>query len=245
MVRDGVGWGAPSGVMAVQMAELGFTGAPAITIEGKEAQPWWNDLGVRWEIAETHYKRYPVCRWAHPAIDAVRDLMKAHNLHSSDIDSVKIQTFHYAIRLAGHDPKNLDEMTYSIVFPVAIMIVRGAIGVEELTGEVLQDQEIRRIAQATELVENEHYTEISTRKRWADVTLCLQDGRELISAPRTPKGDSDDPLTDDEISGKFHRFADPVLGLARAEEIESLTETFDQLDQTGMERLLDLVLEPA
>ncbi len=245
MLRDGVGWGAPSGVMAVQMAQLGFSGAPAITIEAEDAQQWWTDLGSRWEIAETHYKRYPVCRWAHPAIDAARDLMSENQLSSGDIKAVRIQTFHYAIRLAGHNPQNLDEMTYSIVFPVATMIVRGCIGVEELSSEVLKDQEIRRISEATELLENEHYTRISTAKRWADVTLILKDGRELKSEPRTPKGDPDDPLTDSEISEKFHRFADPVVGPARANEIETLAAAFDQLQQNDLNRLLDLVLEAA
>jgi 2-methylcitrate dehydratase PrpD len=54
MLRDGVGWGAPTGVAAAYMAQMGFTGAPAITAESEEAQPWWDDLGSRWEVMETH-----------------------------------------------------------------------------------------------------------------------------------------------------------------------------------------------
>ena len=34
MLRDGVGWGAPSGVTAAYLAREGFTGAPALTCEG-------------------------------------------------------------------------------------------------------------------------------------------------------------------------------------------------------------------
>lgn len=244
MLRDGVGWGAPSGVMAAQMAELGFTGASAITIEGEAARPWWHDLGERWEILETHYKRYPVCRWAHPAIDAARDLMDAHQLTSAQIQRVRIRTFHYACRLAGHSPKSQDEMIYAMVFPVATMIARGVIGIDELRPEILGDPEIRRIAEATDVVETEHYTKISTRKRWADVTLYLQDGRALESEPRTPKGDPDDPLSDAEIAEKFHRFADPSLGPARATEIEALAEGFDGLSADHLNRLLDAVLSP-
>ncbi len=36
MVRDGVGWGSPTGVSAVYMAQMGFTGVPAITVEGED-----------------------------------------------------------------------------------------------------------------------------------------------------------------------------------------------------------------
>ncbi|WP_282610652.1 MmgE/PrpD family protein [Pelagibius sp. Alg239-R121] len=221
-LRDGVGWGSPTGVAAVFMARHGFTGAPAITVEGEEAAGFWSDLGSRWEIGNTHYKRYPVCRWAHPAIDAARDLMTEYNLTSAQIESVRITTFHNATRLAGYDPHNLDELSYGIAYPTATMIVRGEIGVAEVSSEVLEDPEIRRISLATKLLENDDYNARALRgERWADVTLLLTDGRELRSDPRTPKGDPDDPLSDAEISEKFHRFAAPLLGKERAAGIEN------------------------
>jgi 2-methylcitrate dehydratase PrpD len=245
MLRDGVGWGAPSGVMAAYMAELGFTGAPAITAEGEAAAPWWRDLGQAWRVVEdTSYKPYPVCRWAHPSIDAAHDLMRDNNLSSKDVVRVRIQTFHYAVRLAGHNPKTLDEMSYSIAFPVATMIVRGKIGPQELQPEILQDEEIRRISNATELVETEHYTRISVGKRWADVTLYLKDGREIMSGPRTPKGDRDNPMSGEEFRRKYANFTDGLIDKGRADEIEAMALSFDALDRDGLSRLIDLAVMP-
>jgi len=240
MLRDGVGWGAPTGVSATFMAADGFTGAPAITVESQEADPFWNDLGQRWEINNTHYKAYPVCRWAHSAIDAVSDLMKKYDLKSAQIERARILTFHYATRLAGHEPQTLDELAYGLAFPFAIMAVRGKIGIEELRSEVLNDPEILRISRATEIVESDHYTEISTRKRWADVTLYLGDGREIQSDPYTPRGDPEDPLTDQEISTKFHLLADGVIGKGRADQIESMVPNVG-CDRFDLETLLDLI----
>ncbi len=220
MLRDGVGWGAPTGVSAAFLALEGFTGAPAITIEGDDAAPFWDDLGTRWDIEGTHYKAYPVCRWAHPAIDAVHDMMQENNLSSEMIISARISTFHNATKLAGHEPKTIDEVTYAIAYPFAIMAVRGNIGVAELQPDVLNDPEILRISRATVLEETEHYNKISIKKRWADVTLYLKDGRELQSKAYSPRGDPDDPLSDAEISKKFHMFADDVLGHNRAQLIE-------------------------
>jgi 2-methylcitrate dehydratase PrpD len=153
---------------------------------------------------------------------------------------VRIRTFHNATRLAGHEPKTLDEFTYAIAFPVATMIVRGKIGVEELSPEMRQDPEILRVSRVTDLVETEHYTRISTRKRWADLTLYLTDGRVLESPARTPVGDPDDPLSDAEIRDKFRRFADPVLGEARARTIEAVVAAVDE-PTTDVGRVLDLV----
>jgi 2-methylcitrate dehydratase PrpD len=243
MLRDGVGWGAPSGVAAAYLALGGFTGAPALTCEGAEAEPYWKNLGENWlTIEHTHYKPYPCCRWAHPAIDAVKDLMQTHALTHDGIARVEIRTFHYATRLAGHEPRTLDEFTYSIAFPVATMIVRGRIGAEELKSETLQDPEILRISRATELVDDPHLTEISVAKRWAAVTLLTTDGREFSSEPRTPRGDADQPLSDREISDKFHLFAVPVVGQARANRIEELSGGFDGLDACAFSELLDLCL---
>ena len=241
MLRDGVGWGAPSGVTAAYLAAEGFTGAPALTCE--EAPAFWADLGTAWRTVEdTSYKPYPCCRWAHPAIDAASDLMRAHNLVSADISGVEIKTFHNATRLAGHRPATLDEFSYSIAFPVACMIVRGQLGVPELQPESLKDVEILRVSDATQLIDDEHYTKISVGKRWAEVTLRCHDGRSFTSDPRSPRGDRDLPLSDAEISEKYHRFTDPILGRTRADALEDLSGRFDSLNASDFGRLLDLCL---
>lgn len=243
MLRDGVGWGAPTGVTAAYLAQAGFTGAPALTCEGEDEAPFWEDLGTAWRLVEdTHYKPYPCCRWAHPSVDAVADLMRDHDLHHSQVASVEIKTFHNATRLAGHAPTTLDEFAYGIAFPVATMIVRGQIGVPELTNDTLQDPDIQRISKATQLIDDPHYTKISVGKRWAEVSMTLTDGRTISAAPRTPRGDTDMPLSDQDISEKFHLFTDPVLGRTRADEIETLSTGFDALSAVDLMRLNELCL---
>ncbi|WP_350334363.1 MmgE/PrpD family protein [Coralliovum pocilloporae] len=244
MLRDGVGWGAPTGVSAIQMAQMGFTGAPAITAEGDGIEAWWGDLGERWDIVTmTHYKRYPVCRWAHPAMDALKDLMTEHRLSHRDIDRIQVVTFHNAVELAGPEPQSMDELAYSICFPVAMMAVRGKVGLDELQPAIFSDPDILRLSRRTELQEDETYNRLAKTERWAHVALTLTDGRTLRSDPRRPKGDPDNPLSDEEFTRKFHLFADPVLGAERAGELEALALRFDDLPDEGFNHLLDLALE--
>jgi 2-methylcitrate dehydratase PrpD len=243
MLRDGVGWGAPSGVTAAYLAREGFTGAPALTCEGADAAPFWADLGSAWRTLEhTHYKAYPCCRWAHPALDAVQELMQRHGLTPDRIAKVSIRTFHNATRLAVREPRTLDELNYAIAFPVAAMIVRGRMGVGELTPETMEDPEILRISRATVLIDDPEMTRISTAKRWAQVTLVTADGREFADEPRTPRGDADSPLSDADIGAKFHAFAAPVLGARRAARIAELAGRFDSLDGGAFAELMDLCL---
>ncbi|MEX0368051.1 MAG: MmgE/PrpD family protein [Ruegeria sp.] len=246
MVRDGVGWGAPSGVTAAYLAMEGFTGAPALTCEGEESAEFWADLGTGWRLVDhTHYKAYPCCRWAHPSLDAVHDMMRDNDLHHEQVASVEIRTFHYATRLAGQEPQTQDEFAYAIAFPVAAMIVRGQVGVEELTDAALRDPDILRLSRATTLIDDPEMTRISTDKRWAQVTLVLKDGRRIEDAPRTPRGDADMPLSDAQISDKFHMLADPVIGQTRADEIEALSGSFDSLSAPDLCRLMTLCTDPA
>jgi 2-methylcitrate dehydratase PrpD len=246
MVRDGVGWGAPSGVTAAYLALEGFTGAPALTCEGAEGSDFWADLGQGWRLVDhTHYKAYPCCRWSHPAIDAANDMMRDNALTHEMIKAVEIRTFHYATRLAGHEPQSQDEFAYSIAFPVAAMIVHGQVGVSELSQEALHDPNILRVSQATNLIDDAEMTRISTDKRWAQVSFVLKDGRKIESAPRTPRGDADMPLTDKEISLKFHLLANPILGVPRADEIEALSSQFDTLSVKDFYHLLDLCTDHA
>ena len=80
MLHDGSGMGALVGAMACLLAEDGFQGAPAITVEAVEVAPYWADLGQRWTILENYIKPYPICRWAHAALDALGAVMTEHDL---------------------------------------------------------------------------------------------------------------------------------------------------------------------
>jgi 2-methylcitrate dehydratase PrpD len=242
MVRDGVGWGAPSGVVGAYLAREGFTGAPALTCESEAGAPFWADLGENWlTIAHTHYKLYPCCRWAHPSMQSAAILMQQHDLMPSDVASVEIKTFHYATRLAGHRPETLDDLSYAIAFPVAAMIVRGQFGAAELTLETLKDPEILRISTATTLIEDPELTARSVDKRWAQVTLVLSDGRRVEAPPNTPRGDADDPLSDAEITAKFHGLADPAIGQKAAKQLFELCLKFDELDAKNFGTLLEML----
>jgi 2-methylcitrate dehydratase PrpD len=169
--------------------------------------------------------------------------MSQHDLNSEQVTAVRIETFKYAVELGGQNPKTLDEMTYGIVFPVAIMIARGRIGVEELQAAILEDPEICRISNATELLEDPAITQKSIEKRWARLTLLLSDGRELTSDLMSAKGDPDDPLSDTELAEKYHLFTDPVLGVSRAESVKEMAQRFDTLSNDDLSDFFDLILE--
>jgi 2-methylcitrate dehydratase PrpD len=56
--------------------------------------------------------------------------------------------------------------------------------------------------------------------RWpARVQLTLRDGRTLEAYVEYPKGDPENPLSDEELETKFHALTGPVIAEARQAEI--------------------------
>jgi 2-methylcitrate dehydratase PrpD len=227
MIKDGSGWGAMTGIMAATMARDGFTGAPAITVENGEVAELWADCGVRWRMLELYFKAYPVCRWAQPAMEAAAQLQRDHRFDHRQIDAIAVRTFHEASRLATPQPRTTDEAQYSLPFPVAALLVRGQVGPGEIEGEALTDQEILRLSRRIELIDDRRYSSLFPGERWAEVEIQLTDGRRLTSRPAVARGSADNPLSQSELSGKFHGLMEAAGLSGRARQIEDLVMNID------------------
>jgi 2-methylcitrate dehydratase PrpD len=229
MLKDGSGWGAMAGVSAAYLAGDGFTGAPAITMEAPEVAHFWGDLGQNWLVAEQYIKLYPVCRWAQPPAEAVFALIKEHQFTVDDVDEITIETFHEGMRLNAI-PTNTEEAQYSLPFAVALALVRGTIGVDEITESGLSDPKVRKVAETVVITEVDEFNAVFPQHRIARAVLKLKDGRVLTSAPTEAKGDPEDKVSDAFIKSKFYGLTVPVIGQDNASNLEN---TIQQLTDAG------------
>ncbi|MDW4550053.1 MmgE/PrpD family protein [Defluviimonas sp. D31] len=243
MVKDGSGWGAMAGVSAAYLAADGFTGAPAITVEGADVADLWDDLGTRWRIAEQYYKAYPVCRWAQPPLQAVLNLRSEHKLTSGDVERIEITTFHQSRRLATRDPKTTEEAQYSTAYPTAVALVRGRVDPVDVAEASFADPEIRRLAQSMTVTESDEYNAAFPARRIAHVALVLKDGRRLQSEPTEALYDPEAPVDMATVRAKFRAYAGPALGTDRAAAIEAAVDRLG--DGSGIADLIELVQAPA
>lgn len=242
MVKDGSGWGALSGASAAWLAADGFTGAPALLIEGEAEAAFWRDLGTRWEITHQYLKPHPVCRWAHPAMDAVEALIATHRIRRGDIEAIEIHTFAEAVRLGTRPPHTTEEAQYAMGFPVAAMAVRGAVGAAELGQDGLRDPAINALLGRIRLIEDTGFSARFPAERLAIVTVTLRSGQRLTSAPTGARGDPEVPLDDDEVGAKFHRLADGSHPQMRAVITESIAAL--DTDEGALFVLAEAILAP-
>ncbi|WP_164660604.1 MmgE/PrpD family protein [Tropicibacter sp. Alg240-R139] len=219
MLHDGSGWGAMVGLSAVVLAERGFTGAPAITIEAEEVLNHWEDLGCFWQMEHQYVKPYPICRWAHAAIDGARAIMLEHGLTHTDIKHVQVNSFHQAACLFREVPNNTSKAQYSLPFAVAAQIVHGRIGVEQISGAGLNDATVIDVMSRISVAETERHSVRFPVGRWADVQITITDGKVLKSGDTNARGGPEAPMSRDEVIAKFMEFATPSLGETRAAAI--------------------------
>jgi len=216
MLHDGSAWGALAGATAVFLAERGFTGAPAVTVEAAEVADVWRDLGQSWVVDRHYIKPYPVCRWVHALVGAALQLRSDQELRAEDIAAVELSSFHEATRLFREVPETTAVAQYAISFPVAAALVHGKLGVSQITGDGLTDAETRRLVGTTTVRESPDYNARFPAGRWGDVVLVMKDGRRLSSGPCDARGGPENPLREDEILAKFRDYAIPAIGASRA-----------------------------
>lgn len=229
MVKDGSGWGSMSGVTAAMMAQAGFSGAPAITVEAADVAEIWADLGDKWLIMDQYFKPYAVCRWAQPATVGALDLQERYLPAVEAIEAVHIYTFHEAVRLDSRRPRNTEEAQYSLPFPVATALVHGRLGISDLSGEALNDPLVLRLSDIIELIEHDPYNARFPEERFARIKVQMTGGQVYDSGPVESIWGADKPPTDEELGNKFRGLASELLPESRVLELEKAIWGFGDL----------------
>jgi 2-methylcitrate dehydratase PrpD len=211
-----------AGVSAAMMAGAGFTGAPALTVEGAEVSDIWADLGSRWRILEQYFKPHAVCCWAQPAVEGALEVFGEGGFALAEIEVTEVHTFYEAVRLGVKRPVSTEEAQYSLPFPVAAALVHGQLGAAEVSGEGLADSAVLALSERIKLIEDEGCNEVFPGKRFARVVVELNDGRRLDSVRVGPRWDGTEPPSDAELLEKFRWLAGTRLDKARTEKLLGL-----------------------
>jgi len=243
MLKDGSGWGAMTGVSAAMMAAAGFTGAPALTVEAPGVAATWADLGTRWLIAEQFFKQYAVCRWAQPAIVGALAIQQSHKLPFAAIERIQVSTFHQATRLACRRPATTEEAQYSLPFPVAAALVHGQLGLAQLSGNGLRDQDVLRIAERIEIVDDPVMSGRFPAERVARVKIETTEGIVRDSGEVQAGWDAADPPTDEELIEKFQWLASESISSARTDELVDVILNCAEAPDAG--ELITLLAAPS
>lgn len=237
MLKDGSGWGAMTGIASALLGRAGFTGAPAVLLAQTDT---WHDLGTHWHFLDTYFKRYPVCYWAQPAVEASLSLRPGIP-DVDEIQEVRVTSFHQAIRLHTPHPRSTEEAQYSLPWAVACALYRGSVDQQSVTGD-LESIEVIRLARKVRLLDSPEFSSQFPSKRYATVTVRLASGRELLSDRFEARGTPGNPISRTELVRKFHELAQPMIG-PRADLLENLVNTLPDRPITDLLAQLSLPIQ--
>jgi 2-methylcitrate dehydratase PrpD len=235
---------AKNGIVAALLAKNGFTGNERVMEGnfgfcsmfsggkvkglGKDEQ----DLGKTWYILSpgVSFKLYPCCRSTHSSIDASLYLRNIPGVDVSQVVKIICKTSPQHLELARfHRPKNAYEGKFSIPYCIAAALLNGKVLLGDFTDVKVSDPKAQALLSKVEFQHPEEYNE-DPLSLAQEVELKLRNGAEYSYKVDTPKGDPQNPMSEDELSMKFKDCAHLSLSQIEIENVLEMLGKLESLD---------------
>lgn len=230
------GKAASNGVLAALLAQKGYTG-PHRVLEGRYGFPAVfgreydsavirDGLGERFRILEMGVKLHAACRMTHSPIDATLALVEKYDLKPQDVKMVKIRMG----KLATDQIGNQSVMTFldgqlSGPFCAALAILRRKVGYKDVMEGVI-DREVLELTKRIHIVEDQN---IGLTGRTAIVEITTLNSLVYSQKIELPKGEPEDPFSDETIYQKFADLASTCLNDKKVEKSIDILSHLEEL----------------
>lgn len=222
------GKAAMDGLLSAVLCRGGFTSSE-VAVEGRrgflhlfspDSDPTRavDGIGREWTLPDDGFKAYACGSLTHPCIDAAIALRDQHALRPDDVAQVDVDVHDYVITTTGlKDPATGLQGKFSIYHCIAVALVDGAARLAQFTDERVRDPQVLALRDRVHV-----HHDPAQAKDSASLRLTLVDGTVLSRDTAHNKGTPGNPMSDDEIDGKFLDLAGAVLGPAAARRLADL-----------------------
>lgn len=213
------GRAAHAGVMAATLARAGFSASPdalehpqgflaAVSPSGKVDRERPAAVSSRLQIGSRrmNVKRYPVCYYAHRAIDGMLALRARHGFAPERVQRVDVRmSREHATVLRNHKPTTALSAKFSIEFAMACALVAGKVSLVELTDDFVSQPLVQQLIERVRVTTIPADDPETPAAAWADqVIVTLQEGQVIEGEPvHQALGHADRPLSAQDLRGKF------------------------------------------
>ena len=218
------GAAARAGLMSALLAQKGFTASPK-AMEGPRGfmqtvstKNDWNEitseLGQRFEISFNSYKPFACGIVIHPSIDACAQL-RAQGVTPEQVERIELKVHSLVLELTGKkEPADGLQAKFSVYHGCAAGLTFGRAAEEEFSDDIVNRADMVALRRKVIATVDDSILEAS-----ADVTAVLKDGRRVHVFVEHAIGSLQNPMTDDNLEGKFHGLSDAVLGASKSNEL--------------------------
>lgn len=229
------GRAASNGVQSAEFARAGMTANPEILAgrrgfwavlspDGHNEEELVGGLGERWELRRNGLKPYANGVVSHPIQDGVIALRNEHGLTAEQVERIDLRVSRLVPELMNRAaPSTGLEAKFSFQHCAAAALVDGAGHDAQFDLDRVLDPAIAALrAKVT------HEVDPALPEHEAYISIALTDGRTVSTHVEHASGSPENPLTNDQLSEKFHALVEPVLGAARARQVFEAAWSLDE-----------------
>lgn len=247
------GRAAQSGVYAAQLAEDDFTGIVDVleapyggylsSYSGEpNARRLTDGLGEVWETATVGYKPHASVTSIHAALDALRQIMRDHDLAADDIATLDVGVSHMThVHCAWpYKAQGVTAAQMNLYYGLAVIAFDGMAFVDQYRQERLGDPRILDfISRIDARVDADIDAMGPAFRHAARVTVTTRKGERFEAEILHRRGSPENPLPPSDIEHKFRNVARSCLAAADIEKVIEFSRTLDRLDD--IQPLLDIL----
>ena len=211
-----------NGVLAALLAQRDFTGACRIlegdkgffkaTSEDYDASRCLEKLGESSWWERNSLKYYPSCGHTHSAIEAALKAIHYQPMATNEIERIDVYVYKAAVDLLGDvEPTTQYLAKFCIPFCVATAVRYGHVVMDDFNEQRLNDSELIRLMEQISVHVDSTLTSAYPSKWPARIEILRKDKTRLTGEVDYPKGDPENPITEDEAVEKFKHLTQGFL----------------------------------
>lgn len=242
------GLAASSAVLAGSLAAHGLSG-PGVIFDGRfgffkahvqedgyafDFEAFHRRLGIDWELNDIAPKAYPCGHYIQPSIEAALVLQDANAFSADDIIELHCALADYTIPLVALPasektrPASAFQARFSLQHSVAEALAYGRIDRHSYSPLSLVDPRVNALAARVTFDADPVFSDRS--RLGGDVSIRLRDGRLLRHRIDHMRGMPQNPMTTDDLVGKFMANTEDVLSSVAGEETVDQVMRLEQCD---------------
>ncbi|NKQ52487.1 MmgE/PrpD family protein [Amycolatopsis sp. K13G38] len=253
------GFAARNGFYAAGLAAAGYTGIKqvfdrpyggflAVFGEGHDpdASQIVAGLGRQWHTDVIMVKSYAAQGGLHGTIQAVLELRAEHDIDPAAVEHIEIRVGHAVYHHGWWKPQRpLTSIgaQMNLGYAAVVALLDGAVMPQQFTEDRLDAEDVWALLDRVDVQLDESIEGGAPQERFAtELTITLADGAVRHRRIEQPHGGPADPVTNDELVGKYRALVGPLVPPARLAAIEKTVLRLDELTDLG--ELAELLAPP-
>ena len=193
-------------------------------------------LGAPWTFLSPgiSIKPHPSGSLTHPGMTKMLELIHTHDIKPDQVKAVRVGTNqNMPNALIHHRPTDELQAKFSMEFCMAILLLERRAGLNEFTEEVVMRKDVRDLIEKVDFSVHPEAEAAGYDKMTTIIEIDLADGRRIEGRADFGKGSPINPMSYDEVAGKFRECAEFArFPMDQTEAVIKMVKELDGLDNT-------------